>query len=111
MATFPDLKMTSFKFKSKKDIHTSEYQGGYIQTRPKNTRAVKIFNFTLSSLSKSEAEEIDAFLVETRGHSFTFIHPFNNTTHEVRLLGDLPDFIFDKSFQDFTCSELSFEEV
>lgn len=105
---FPDIEKNSFNFKSKNDIRTSDF-GGYIQTQVKNTRAVKIFTFHFSSLTQDQADEINDFLVDTRGKSFTFVHPLTDEIHEVRLLEELPDFTWDEGF--YSSSSIVLEEV
>lgn len=95
MAFYPeDIKMASFKYKTRKEVLVSNTDVGYKIKRPKYTRATKEFTFNYKLLDEDSMNEIENFLIENRGLSFSFIHPLTKDTHTVTQMGDMPEITF-----------------
>lgn len=88
MAIFPQFKPNSFESEDLMPLNSVSYSGGYEQSTAKATRDLQIFYMTFASLTVSKAEEIRTFLKANKGLSFSFIHPINLTTHEVKYKGE-----------------------
>ena len=84
MAIYPsDLVVTSFKETTSRPVTKSQYDGGYTVRRPKYTRQIKTFSLGYSALTVAEASELETFIMDNQGLSFTFFHPITNTIYEV----------------------------
>lgn len=88
MAIFPQIAPNSFESDDLMPLNSVSYSGGYDQSTAKSTRDLQIFYMTFSSLKVSQADEIRAFLKANKGLSFSFVHPINGTTHEVKYKGE-----------------------
>lgn len=88
MAIFPQIAPNSFEEDYLIPLNSVSYSGGYDQSAAKFSRSPQIFYMTFSSLKISQAEEIKEFLLLNKGLSFSFIHPTNGTTHEVKYKGE-----------------------
>lgn len=65
----------------------SEYEGGYIVSRARYTRAPrKMFGFSYKALGNTDKIALENFYRTVKGSadSFTWTHPFALTTHTVR---------------------------
>ena len=87
MAIFPQIAPNSFEEDYLIPLNSVSYSG-YDQSAAKFSRSPQIFYMTFSSLKRSQAEEIKEFLLLNKGLSFSFIHPTNGTTHEVKYKGE-----------------------
>lgn len=95
MAFFPSgLTITSFKEKTSRPVLKSQYDGGYTVRRPKYTRQVKTFSLGFSALTIAQASELETFIMDNQGMSFTFTHPTTLVTYEVTNTTDEIEFSF-----------------
>ena len=91
MAIFPTLStlpdQSTFEEQRVDDTLRTPTDGGYVLTRPRNTRApLRSFRFGYANLSDADYALLDAFLttVQVGGDVFTWAHPFNGNTYQVR---------------------------
>ncbi len=88
MAIFPQIAPNSFEEDYLMPLNSVSYSGGYDQSTAKFSRSPQIFYMTFSTLRVSQADEIKSFLTANKGLSFSFVHPINGTTHEVKYKGE-----------------------
>lgn len=65
----------------------TQTDGGYVLTRPRHTRPpLRMFRFGYTYLSNADKLAFEAFLetVQIGGDAFTWQHPFNGNTYQVR---------------------------
>jgi len=84
MNSFPNIKINSIKSEVIKPRHTASYDGGYEQTRLKNTRSIKKFSIGFTALTNDEAQTLETFFEQNQALEFSFTHPITNNTHTVR---------------------------
>lgn len=68
----------------------AEFDGNYVQQRPKTTRTRKKFEIEYL-LTQSEFNTFDTFFKDNLGYSFSFVHPSTLATYTVRFGTDSID--------------------
>jgi len=103
MATFPTLTEGSLTIlaglpiveRRENSVLRSKFEGGYVQTRPRFTRARRVWQITYNQLSSANKILIDNFIDTVLGgaDSFTWTNPQNSTSYTVRFK-DNPTFSY-----------------
>ena len=93
MATWPNIETPNLPLEEVGRLSTvrSPYEAGYVNTRPRWTRARRSFVLTWNALSSSGFSTLRAFFEETvrgGGDSFTWTHPVTSTSYTVRFAQD-----------------------
>lgn len=85
--SFPTLskKPTTIETSMPSNTIKTEFDGGYIQARERNTRDRKVFNISYSILNKADITLLNAHYASVRGSGiFSWTNPSTTTTHQVR---------------------------
>lgn len=65
-----------------------EFEAGYVQSRPRFTRARRRWSLSWSSLPEIEYQALAAFFTEHQGSAFEWEHPRTHVIHVCRFSGD-----------------------
>ena len=95
MYTFPDIKPTKAVFSLVKPAYRSEFEAGYVQTRPKYTRPRYRIQLIFDILTETEKQQIEDFFKENQGSSFIWHDGETNTDYTVIFADDNLDFKHD----------------
>jgi len=95
------------------DIYSTPFEGGYVETRPKNSRAREQFSLAWTggySLSLQERNDLKQFFKEHQGESFIFTDPWTDEEYEVVFKSKALQFGTEIPGRYYNCS-LELEEV
>ena len=90
MTNWPSIIVPSFPLEVevyKPQVRT-EFEGGYVQSRPRTTRAVRRWTLTWSSLPEADYQALAAFFVANQGGSFEWTDPVTGTGYTCRFSDD-----------------------
>ena len=93
MATWPSIATPNLPLEEISTTSTirSPYEAGYVNTRPRWTRARKVFVLRWNALSSSDFTTLRTFFEDTvngGGDSFTWTQPVTSTSYTVRFAQD-----------------------
>ncbi|NOX15957.1 MAG: phage tail protein [Epsilonproteobacteria bacterium] len=111
--SFPILSLNPTTIAEKKASNTIsvEFDGGYKQTRERNTRDLKKFTVSYPTLPKADKDLILAHLDAVRGSTpFAWVHADTNITYSVRY-ADMPTIKADAKMPNIYAVTLKMEEV
>lgn len=92
MATWPNIAGPStLTERSRKKQHKSDFEAGYVQSRPQWTRTRRDFDLGWNALYKDDKITLEAFFDENQGNTFDWTHP-DGTTYTVRFADDSIEF-------------------
>lgn len=87
----------------------TEFEGGYVQSRKRTTRARGQWTLGWNALSEADYQTLKAFFIANQGGSFNWTHPTTSVVHVCQFSGDtLPG---DPVLPGFRSVELPIEEV
>lgn len=109
MAIFPNIEPQSFKETTSKNVFKSTFDTGYTQTRPKYTRQLKSFNFKYVALTLSQKTELENFIMNNQGLSFTYTHPITLDIYNVYNDSESIEFTFVNP--SYYATEITLKEV
>lgn len=93
MTAFPSIMAPSFPLDEatfKPQIRT-EFEAGYVQSRPRCTRARSRFELTWKAMPEADLATLRTFFETYQGDNFDWTHPTSATTYDVRFSGDTLD--------------------
>lgn len=106
MADWPDIEDPSgLKEAPQKGQIKSDFENGYVQSRPKFTRVRKKFELSWETMTNSDKETLEAFFDDNLGGVFGWTHPISDSTYTVRFTNDSLDF----SYQPHNYWQISIE--
>lgn len=88
LSSFPNPDQDGFNGQAKDDTITSNTDGGYTYSRPRNTNFdIKTWNFSYSLLSDDDRSEVDAFRrrVGNCAGLFQWVHPITGELYICRM--------------------------
>ena len=110
MAIFPtDINIATMEEETIRPVIKTSYQGGYEQTRARFTRKIKKFSLTFNFLTKAQKDEMETFIMDNQGISFTFVDPRDAVNYQVRHEADSIKFQFRHPF--YYSTQISIKEV
>lgn len=73
----------------------TEFEAGYVQSRPRHTRARHVFKLSWNAVTAADYATLEAFFEAQQGNTFTWTHPVSETEYTVRFADDRlsPEFI------------------
>jgi hypothetical protein len=93
MATFPTLSVSPEIDSWEDEVSynptiRSEYEGGYILTRPRFTRIIRKWNVVYKGISDTEMQQVKDFenSIYVGSDAFEWLNPVDNVIYTVRLL-------------------------
>lgn len=93
MASWPDIQNPEeMKERPTKGQVRSDFENGYVQSRPRWTRTRRVFQLQWRSMSSSDKETLAAFFEDNLGGTFTWTHPSDGTSYTVRFADDQLEF-------------------
>lgn len=113
MPTFPTLsKNPEYPLKQSKNVEVikSTFEGGYVLTRPKHTRARGVWEVIYSLMSQADMNSLSGFIDSVSGavNSFDWTHPQSSNVHTVRFM-ERPEFSND--YPSLWSTRFTLEEV
>lgn len=90
MTAWPSIMAPSFPLDESiyKPQVRSEFEAGYVQTRPRATRERRIFKLNWLALPTADWATLDAFFVANIGGTFTWTNPEDSQSYTVRFADD-----------------------
>jgi hypothetical protein len=91
MADWPNIPAADFGTEEKvyKPCVRTPFDGGYSQSRPETTRAIRVFPLGWNSLSEADYQTLDAFFIANQGGAFNWTHPVTSVVYSCRFLSDV----------------------
>ena len=90
MADFPSIPSADFGTEEevyKPQIRT-EFEAGYVQSRPRTTREIRRFPLSWSVLSEADYQTLETFFKANQGNSFNWTHPVTAAAYVCRFSTD-----------------------
>jgi len=82
----------------------SEFEVGYVQSRPRSLRSVRRWRLSWDLLSESDYQLLKTFFETYQGGSFTWTHPVSAVQYTCRFSGDsLPSRIVAAGWRSCEC--------
>lgn len=98
MADWPDIEDPSgLRESPQKGQIKSDFEAGYVQSRPKFTRTRKRFELSWDAMSNSDKETLETFFDDNLGDTFTWDNPISTASdpsHTVRFVNDSLEFSY-----------------
>jgi len=77
----------------------SEFEGNYMQTRPRATRVRKRWNLSWGVLPEAEFQTLQLFVNTATGNMFGWTHPVTTSVHTCTILGYLNSGVISPGFR------------
>lgn len=107
MANWPSISPPDYGLSEdfyKPQVRT-EFEGNYVQSRPRSTRAVHRWSLKWSALLESEFQTLKTFFDTNQGTSFTWTHPLTSVSYSCRFSTDtLTSRIVVNDYREVECS-------
>lgn len=86
---WPDIQApSSITERKKKAQIRSDFEAGYVQSRAQWTRSRKIFELSWANMTNSDKETLETYFDNNLGSTFSWTHPYTDTTYTVRFAED-----------------------
>ena len=90
MATWPNVPAPDFGTVEevyKPQVRT-EFEGGYVQSRPRTSRAIRRWPLAWSYMAEGDYQTLHTFFLTNQGGSFDWTHPLSAAVYVCRFSGD-----------------------
>jgi len=87
----------------------AEFENGVVQERDTWGRYKKTFEINFPPLTRGQANEIENFYEQNKGSIFSFTHPWNGNTYQVRIADK--EFILSRTAFNTFYAKMLIEEV
>lgn len=89
MATWPNIENPSgLREITSKKQQRSEFDAGYVQSRPLWTRTRKKWKLDWSAMSMTDLDTLQTFFSDNQGGEFTWTHPETGVSYTARFSND-----------------------
>lgn len=90
MATWPTIQTPNVGTKEETVLAQvrTEFEGGYVQSRPLYTRGRDRLTLVWNALPEADYQTLRTFFIANQGDSFTWTHPLTATSMTMRFTGD-----------------------
>lgn len=90
MPQFPNISTPSYGLDERvhKAQERTEFEGGYVQSRPKHTRHRHRWPLRWELLPEAEYQTLKTFFAANQGGQFDWVHPWTGVTYACRFSAD-----------------------
>ena len=90
MADWPNIPAADFGTEEEvyKPQVRSEFEGGYVQSRPRTSREIRRFPLSWETMSSADYATLETFFKTYQGNSFNWTHPVTSVVYVCRFSTD-----------------------